>query len=99
MRGIVALSLCGLLLAGCSSSPEGDGAGPDFSDLGLDASDTTGLIRGIVVDDAIRPVAGANVTLTPGGQTARTTANGTFGFDGLAAGSYFLAVELYGYES
>jgi hypothetical protein len=86
-------------LAGCSSPAKPDpAADADFSGLDLQASATTGLIRGIVVDDAIRPIAGADVTLSPGDQTARTTAGGTFGFDGLAGGTYFLKVTKDGYN-
>lgn len=100
MRWTVPAALLGALLAGCTGPADGAGAeGPDFSGLGLDATATTGLIRGIVVDDAIRPVAGANITLTPGDLTARTTANGTFGFDGLAPGTYFVAGERFGYTA
>ena len=91
--------LVAFLVAGCADGGAAVEEGPDFSGLGLAASDTTGIIRGIVVDDAIRPVAGANVTVTPGGLTAKTTEAGTFGFDGLAAGTYFLAVERFGYTS
>lgn len=93
-----AVLLVSASLAGCAAGDPEEAAGPDFSDLGLDASATTGIIRGIVVDEAIRPLGGANVTLTPGGQATRSTENGTFGFEGLAPGSYFLRVEKFGYE-
>ena len=90
-----------VLLAGCSESPPPAGAEPtvDFEELELEATATTGVIRGIVVDEAIRPLANASVTLTPGDKTTVTTAGGTFGFDALEPGTYFLRVEHRLYES
>jgi hypothetical protein len=90
------------LLAGCAGngSPQGTSATePTFDDLDLDATATTGVIRGIVVDDAIRPVAGAKVTLK--GDAPRETTSteaGTFGFDSLAPGPYFLTVSKPGFS-
>ncbi|MFA5944219.1 MAG: carboxypeptidase-like regulatory domain-containing protein [Candidatus Thermoplasmatota archaeon] len=99
----VVLLSCATLLSGCS----GDGdqgadpiAGADFEDLGLEATPTTGIIRGIVVDEAIRPLAGADVgTTLPDGGSRNTTsaADGAFGFDGLPGGTYFLTIRKPGY--
>jgi hypothetical protein len=93
--------LLGAATAGCSgkpaSTPAADSA--DFSTLGLEATATTGVIRGIVVDQAIRPIGNATVALTPGDKATRTTAEGTFGFDGLEPGSYFLRVTRSGYNA
>lgn len=87
-----------LLLSGCADpSAQAEDAGPDFGGLGLDATDSTGLIRGVVVDQAIRPLGNATVTVTPGDRTATTTADGLFGFDGLEAGVYFLDVQRRGF--
>ncbi|MHB1261449.1 MAG: carboxypeptidase-like regulatory domain-containing protein [Thermoplasmatota archaeon] len=90
-----------VLLAGCSQSPPAGPAEPvaDFEALELAATDTTGVIRGIVVDEAIRPIGNATIRLTPGEQEARTGDGGTFGFDGLEPGTYFLRVERRGYNS
>ncbi len=101
MRGpLAATLLVALLLAGCSSSPPPAEELPpaDFEELELAATDTTGVIRGIVVDDAIRPIAGAAVTLkaTPP-QTVTTTDDGAFGFDGLDPGTYFLSIHKIGF--
>jgi hypothetical protein len=96
----VALAVAAALLAGCSSSPPpaASADGTEFDDLDLQASATTGVLRGIVVDQAIRPVANASVALAPGGLTTHTTAEGTFGFDGLEPGTYFVRASKLGYN-
>jgi hypothetical protein len=87
-----------LLLAGCSAPPEEADAGPDFSDLGLEATASTGVIRGVVVDEAIRPVGNATVALTPGDRVTVSNAEGRFGFEGLAPGTYFMSVARERYQ-
>ena len=102
---VLAACLLATLVAGCSGGGGGDGdplaAGADFEDLGLEATATTGIIRGIVVDEAIRPVAGAEVgTALPDGagtRNATSAADGAFGFDGLPAGTYFLTIRKPGF--
>src|SRR5687768_7361503 len=105
MRGVaVALAFVGLALSGCSGGgDEAPPAAPEevaVQDLGLQATETTGVIRGIVVDEAIRPL--ANVSIELNGATQATTvsnANGVFGFDALEPGTYFLSAEKLGYAS
>jgi hypothetical protein len=101
MRTLALVALLAMaLLAGCSNAPKDakSADGPSFDDLGLQATSSTGVIRGVVVDDAIRPVAGAKVTLAGDApQEQVTTAQGTFGFDGLAAATYFLKVHKAGF--
>src|SRR5688572_21074791 len=90
-----------VLLAGCTGG--GDGPPPadepvDFSNLELEATETTGVIRGVVVDDAIRPLANATVTLvSDGDRTATTTDSGTFGFEQVPPGTHFLTVSRFRY--
>lgn len=87
-----------VVLAGCSSGGEPEEEAADFEELELAATDTKGIIRGLVVDDAIRPVAGAKVVLqaTPP-QEATSSAEGLFGFEDLEPGTYFLQVSRLGY--
>jgi hypothetical protein len=104
LRPAVALSLLAMALAGCAGGGGGgDDApadGPSAEDLGLQATDSTGLIRGVVVDDAIRPLADVTVTLLGAGdKTQRTGGDGAFGFDGLEPGTYFLKATKLGYFS
>ncbi|HUR63369.1 MAG TPA: carboxypeptidase-like regulatory domain-containing protein [Candidatus Thermoplasmatota archaeon] len=93
MRALLAAA-CVLLLSGCASSGSGNGVDPNaFNGLTVDVSATTGGIRGIVVDQAIVPIAKVAVALaTPtGNKTATTDAQGRFTFGGLQPGTYFLS--------
>ncbi len=83
----VAALAVSILAAGCGDDPG------QAADAVADGSD--GVLEGIVVDAALRPLAQANVTATPpGGQALgeATDFNGTFRFEGLAAGTYAVEV-------
>src|SRR5687768_3515881 len=95
--------LAGAVLAGCSGGSDPPAAEPEdaaFEQLALQATATTGVLRGVVVDEAIRPVSGATVTLSGTGTgTTTTNAEGLFGFASLAPGPYFVQVEKPGFTS
>ncbi|WP_327006156.1 PQQ-dependent sugar dehydrogenase [Dactylosporangium sp. NBC_01737] len=56
---------------------------------GADPPPVTGNVTGTVTNQGTgTPVAGATVTLTPGGTTKTTAANGTYTFTGVPAGAY-----------
>lgn len=81
------------LLAGCS-----DGGGGKPPDDGLVATAETGIIRGVVIDAGIRPLAGANVSLAMDPpRWALTGEDGSFGFDQLAPGTYRLSAHKPGF--
>jgi hypothetical protein len=86
------LALAGL--AGCSEK-----AAPQAQATGTAPAATTGTVRGVVVDAAIRPLASALVTLRVGdaARTANTTGSGLFRFDGVPAGSHVLRAHRTGY--
>ncbi|MFA5943482.1 MAG: carboxypeptidase-like regulatory domain-containing protein [Candidatus Thermoplasmatota archaeon] len=98
MRALLAIPLVLLVaLAGCSGGAQTEttpDAADDFADLGVQASATTGVLLGVVVDEAIRPVKGASVTLTPAGgsDSAVTDEQGRFAFGDLEPGTYILKV-------
>lgn len=96
------LTLACLVLAGCSA-PEA-GTAPieaDFEELELEASDTTGILRGVVIDEAIRPILGVLITARGGASganlTMQTAEDGLFGFDGLEPGTYFVTASKLGF--
>ncbi len=87
-----------LLFAGCSESgtaPTDDFCASDCTKP--EPTDTTGVLLGVVVDEAVRPISGATVVLTPGGMETETDAEGRFFFDKLEPGTYFLDVSRLGY--
>ena len=90
VRAVLAIGLLTLtLLAGCSGA---DRQGPPE---GLPEVAPTekgkGALGGVVVDEAIRPVAGAVVTLASLGLNVTTAEDGTFAWTALEPGTYFLA--------
>src|ERR1041385_538006 len=103
--GLVAALLVLVLLAGCSGSPHKKASNDpadqaNFDQLGLHATDKTGVIRGVVFDEAIKPVANATVNLTAGTTAAGVThtgADGAFGFSDLEPGTYFLHANKTGF--
>lgn len=88
MRTVLALGvLLASLLAGCSDGGAAEADGPED---GLPAGDLR--LEGVVVDDAVRPLADVNVTATgPTGTLGTTTdAEGLFAFEGVAPGVYIV---------
>lgn len=97
MRTVALLAVL-VLLAGCTSTPIEPEAPADsaaFDDLGVAATATQGVLLGVVVDEAIRPIAGAAVRLAlPDGslKEGATDDTGRFAFGSLNPGTYFLTV-------
>lgn len=97
-RALAVLMMLAVGLAGCSDGGGKDPAPDPTDELGLEATDTTGVIRGVVVDERIVPIAGATIKLLADGQVVQTTANGAFGFDGLDPGTYFVEASKAGFS-
>lgn len=95
-HSVVPLSvLLALVLAGCSANPTADAAEEvSFDDIAVEATATTGLIRGIVVDERIVPIVEASIALrgAPAERTATSDEEGRFVFGDLEPGTYFLTV-------
>lgn len=89
IRGFVLTAL----LAGCM----GHGGEKEEIDA-AEAPKVLGSISGIVVDEAVRPVAGANVTLhVDGVEPVVASEIGAFTFEGLAPGTYILSASAPGF--
>jgi hypothetical protein len=100
MRGLwVVAVLCLASLAGCVGSGGGSGTSGGDAGVRVQATETTGVIRGVVVDAAIKPLAKAVVTVKAGAKTLtnETNGNGGFGFSGLEPGTYFVVATKSGY--
>ncbi len=92
LRLSIAAALLAALLAGCSGGGGGDSSVDDPVPV-LEATDTTGVIRVVVYDQAIRPLAGVTVEVLLGtGSIAEqvTGEDGFAGFEDLQPGSYFV---------
>ncbi len=92
--------LFAVALAGCAEgSPKETGSDENLEGIDVKASDTTGVIRGIVVDSAIVPVANAVVSIQSLGINTTSNANGAFGFQDLAPGTYFIEAQKPGFST
>jgi hypothetical protein len=87
-----------VFLAGCSAGTLPGAADPDPEGPSVDATSTTGGIRGVVVDEAIRPLAGVEVQVLGTGKNATSDADGLFAVSGLLQASYVVEAShlLYG---
>lgn len=94
----VVVAFACLLIAGCAGAPlqTDDGQFSDSDEVDVTATETTGVIRGVVMDEALRPLQGATVTLQ-GGESTTTGEAGTFGFDGVEPGVSFVSISRRGY--
>lgn len=100
MTPVALLALASLALAGCSGG--GGEAGEGGFEEGFEETDVArgkGLIRGVVLDPAITPVAGATVKLAASGQEAKSDDGGLFLFPDLEPGTHFLEVSKPGWTS
>lgn len=91
------LLLVAVPLAGCLGGGDADTVGTPADD-DVD-SETTGTIRGLVLDDTSFPIAGAEVASLDDELTTRTDDQGRFQLLGVSPGSAQIAVQKLGYES
>lgn len=102
-QAFVALLLLAALMAGCAD-PNDSGSTDDsqFEDAeafdDVEVTDTTGAIRGVVVNEAVVPLQGALVQIA-NGPNRTTDKDGAFVFNNLEPGEYFLEANLTGYKT
>ncbi len=91
---LVTLLMACVAFAGCADSgvESIDDTDQQFEDKGLKATATTGVIRGVVVDESITPIAEATIKIKSLGLETTSDENGLFGFSDLEPGAYFLDV-------
>jgi len=99
MRGAFPLALVAFLsLAGCTGNAaktSTDSLQQSLEGVDVHAGATTGAIRGVVVDEAIRPIAAASIAYV--GHNLTTDAQGRFAIEGLAPGTLFLQASAKGF--
>lgn len=100
---VVAFSLLCAALAGCSDPGTAvvpDSEAESFDDFEVEATATTGILLGVVVDEAIRPVQDVQISLnrqdgTPSEQV--TDAEGRFAYGDLPPGDYLIQASHFKY--
>lgn len=85
-----------VLASGCAAPPPAPAVGPSEPTVSYDRS--TGAVHGLVTDDEIVPLTGANVTLAGVGY-ARTDAVGRFGFNNVPPARYNLTAVAFGHQA
>jgi hypothetical protein len=96
MRVLLAVAV--FLIAGMAGCADTNEVAPTDAAPEVEVTSTTGGIRGVVVDDSITPVEGANIFLPTTGDSALTDAEGGFAFSRLEPGTYFIQATRFGYS-
>src|SRR5688500_3537126 len=95
LRGALGIPIL-LVLAGCAGS-SADAPSPSQEEIVVD--DTTGGLQGLVTDDSLAPIPGAQVGLLERTERTVTDAEGRFQFSSLEPGRAKLAIQALGYTS
>ncbi len=102
MRALHAAVLAGLFLttalAGCITGDDGEGDDQVLKEQ-AQAGERTGGVQGVVTDNAVQPIEGANVTLIEIDETTQTATDGSYAFSNLDPGSYTVSVNASGFVS
>lgn len=88
-----------LLTSGCLGMSSGEEPTEPVQENQAQVTQRTGGIEGVVTDEAIQAVVGANVTLVETGKTVQTGPDGSYAISRIDPGSYTLHVEHPDYVS
>lgn len=104
MRGIAQLltvAVSAILLAGCTSAESAKTTTVSTTAAAPSVTEETGSISGVIMDEEIRGIPGAEVGVLDRTPELKTTtdAQGMFTFNELPAGDYKLVAQKLGYES
>lgn len=93
-QALLALALMSVMLSGCADSAPNEETDDQGTDPGkVEATSTTGGIRGVVIDASINPIPEATVSLLNTELSTTSDENGNFLFSGLEPGTYFVKAE------
>ncbi|MGB1586558.1 MAG: carboxypeptidase-like regulatory domain-containing protein [Thermoplasmatota archaeon] len=98
--GLIAV-LAATMLAGCAEElPQEEPEGPEsLENLDLQADEDSGVIRGVIVDEAIVPVGGATIVLAENGRSTESSEDGGFGFGDVEPGFHTMNIDAIGFEA
>lgn len=82
-------------LAGCLGG-DGDADEP-LQEEQADVTESLGGIQGVVTDNAVQPIVGANLTLEELGETATTANDGSYAFSRIQPGTYTMIARAEGF--
>jgi hypothetical protein len=101
MRALALLVVVGVVFSGCVASDAKVANDPADPAVAPPPSDTEGQIRGTVTDDALTPIAGAQIGILNSDPQVVVTTNaaGQFTLVGLVPGTYAVAAQSLGHES
>lgn len=89
MKWILAM-LVAVMFAGCAAEAPEPVQHDGTPDVEVDRKATTGAIAGIVVDETITPIAGANISIQNSALWTLSDEDGGFAFEDVPPGVYFL---------
>lgn len=98
MKGLLAIVLLLLLVAGCAGSPRAAEAGPTSASVRLEEGSGLGVIAGRVLDDESRPLP-AELVLLEAQQSTKADESGRFAFNDVPPGTYRLVAQHLGFEA
>ncbi len=96
---LLAVVLVAAPLTGCLGLGGGEGTDEPLQKERADVTAELGGVEGVITDNAVQPVVGANVTLQEIDRTTQTASDGSYAFSRLDPGTYTMVVRGDGFVS